>query len=119
MLVSTLVLIVVGLAVALGITMSVLNLRRREEVPESHVHEPDINTVEYVVPDGVDPSVVRAALNLSGFPSTFEDHWGVEHLFIECTPRDRERLRRLIAEVQHRDYVPELHLAGVHFRDES
>jgi hypothetical protein len=111
-------LIVVVLVIALGVGMSVLTLMRREEKTESHLHEPDVNTVEYLVPDGVDPSIVRAALTMAGFTSAFEDRWGVEHLLIGCPPRERERMRRVIADALASHYVPELHLDTVRFQDE-
>jgi hypothetical protein len=119
MLASTGLLIVIALAVVIGTGMSILTLVRREEVLDERLHDPDVNTIEYLVPDGVDPSIVRGALQVAGFTSVFEDRWGVEHLLIACPPRDRERMRRVIRDVQARDYVPELHLDSVRFRDEG
>jgi hypothetical protein len=118
MLALTGLLIVIALMVGIGIGMSILTLMRREEVIEERVHDHGVNTVEYLVPDGVDPSIVRAALKMAGFTSAFEDRWGVEHLLIACPPREREQVRRVIAEVQARAYVPELHLDVVRFQDE-
>lgn len=118
MLASTGLLIVIAAMIAIGIGMSILTLMRREEVLDERLHDPDVNTVEYLVPDGVDPSIVRAALTMAGFTSIFEDRWGVEHLLIACAPRDRERMRRVIADALASHYVPELHLDTVRFQDE-
>jgi hypothetical protein len=119
MLTLTGVLIAIALVIGIGIGMSILTLMRREEALPPPLHGTAGASVEYVVPDGVDPSIVRGALKMAGFTSAFEDRWGEEHLVIPCSPREREQVRRVIADAQASHYVPELHLDTVRFRDED
>ncbi len=119
MLTLTGLLILIALVIGIGIGMLILTLARRAEALPPPLHGTIGASVEYVVPDGVDPSIVRGALKMAGFSSIFEDRWGEEHLVITCSPREREQVRQVIADAQARHYVPELHLDTVRFRDEA
>lgn len=77
----------------------ILTMRRwelDEAKIEARLRAPDAHKVAYVVPEGVDPAVLRGALNHAGFVVVMDDVGGTERLLVECEPRDHDRVREVI-----------------------
>ena len=56
--------------------------------------DPATETLDYVVPGGQDPAVVRAALSKEGYEAVQDPRGGDQLLHIECrADRDRERAK--------------------------
>jgi hypothetical protein len=85
-------LLVGGIVVALGLR----SVRLAEARTFARLHDPAVDHVVYDVPEGVDPAVLQATLHHDGFTSVAEQDRGQEHLLVECGPKDRARVRRLI-----------------------
>lgn len=86
---------------------------------EDHLLDPGTSKVAFVVPDGVDASVVSSALDGAGFASALDIVGGEERLLIECQASERERVREVIAAIEHRAYdASGLTIGAVTFRDE-
>lgn len=84
--------------VALGV-IAWLSLARSVEQTEEIEHElndPATPTVEYAVPEGVDPALLRGCLTRAGFVSTVEETPRFEVVKVACDPADRERVREAI-----------------------
>ena len=112
-------LLVVGIAVLLAVvSVGIGRWSANEARKDAALHGPDAHTVTYVVPDGEDPVGVIAALTHAGFTSV-EDHSGVhDRVLVECDPDDRERVRDVIAHVQHHRYDGVTVAGRVVFEDE-
>ncbi len=86
---------------------------------ESRLLDTRTPKVAYLVPDGVDAAVLSTALASAGFPHALEIVGGDEYLTVECEPRDRERVRDVIAQVNQHHYAASgLTLGTVRFVDE-
>jgi len=86
---------------------------------EDHLLDPRTSKVAFVVPDGVDAAVVSTALEGAGFSSALDIVRGEERLLIECEASERERVREVIAGIEHRAYdASGLTIGAVTFRDE-
>ncbi len=58
------------------------------------MRDPATETLDYVVPEGQDPAVVRAALSKEGYESALDPQSGDQLLHIDCrSGRDRERAK--------------------------
>jgi hypothetical protein len=75
-----------------------LSLRRwgiEEAQIEDRLRSPETHKVIYLVPEGDDPAVLRAALAQAGFVSAM-DTGPDERLFVECTEAEDGRVREII-----------------------
>ena len=107
------------LVVVIGVTVAFAEVTRRTRALEEKLHEPDVPTVRFVVPDGVDPAVVGGGLSSAGFTNVLEIEYGEEELLIECPPSEREHARAVIAEIEGRMCQPGLPVPPVRFMDEA
>ena len=78
-----------------------------------------VTTLSYLVPDGIDASVLSSALARAGYSSALEIVGGDERLLIRCQLDDRERIRTVLEGVEHHAYdASGLRIGAVTFRDE-
>jgi len=96
-----------GLVVALVLRSVVM----REAQTESRLHDPHTHTLAYTIPNGVEPSMVLAAVERAGFTAVVDPRGRSEHLLVGCEEADRSRLRGAI------EAVPALQYDGTPLRD--
>ena len=63
---------------------------------EHWIHSPETHSVAYVVPEGVDPAPLMAALTHAGFTTMTDTAGGDERLLVACEEQDRARVREII-----------------------
>jgi hypothetical protein len=91
--------VIIVLAMLVGTVVIAGALRRlvRDEADvERRLSAPNVHTISYAVPNGVDPGYLRGALLGGGFASLVATTGTRECLLVECEESDRARLRRLI-----------------------
>lgn len=88
-----LVVVVVG---GIGINLYLRSWVRDESRREAHLRDPSTHTVDYAIPNGVDPVTVESALALAGLTSGVDRIGMVECVRIECTESQREQVRGVI-----------------------
>lgn len=99
-------------AVLIVITGIMLGLRTwvlGEAKVEQRLRAPETHTLDYEVPNGRDPAVLKAALANAHFTAITRDDGGSEHLTIACEEADRSRVR---------DVLEHVHAAGAGGADE-
>lgn len=102
--------------VAWALRAEVFETERKSE----RLHDPGTATVEYVLPNGVDPANVEAPLALAGFESVVDDSGGARRLLIGCAAGQRERLRDVIRDLHLTNYDGSAFRRGlVVFNDEG
>jgi heme/copper-type cytochrome/quinol oxidase subunit 2 len=119
---AILVVLVAGLV--LGAVAYVLreHSAKRERVDEE-LHETRTPTLEYVVPTGLDPAVILAALHREGYTATVDSQAAHQVVLVECplgleAQRDAVRAAIESADTSSSDHevpVP----TNVRFRDET
>jgi hypothetical protein len=102
---TAVLLLVTLLAVGL-VTIPLRRWMRDEAKTEARLHAPGAHTAAFVVPNGLEPALLMAALSRAGFAVVADNVRGEEVLLIECEPSDRSTVRRIITTVQ------EAHAAG-------
>ncbi|HET8560996.1 MAG TPA: hypothetical protein VFL69_10790 [Marmoricola sp.] len=110
---------ILGLAVLAFPVFFIMTLRRwelDEARVEERLHAPDAHKVSYVVPEGQDPAILRAALTHAGFVSVLDESGGTERLVVECASQDRSRVREIIEHVERSGFEGiEMHAGHVRF----
>ncbi len=92
---------------------------RNEAQTEARLRSPQTHKVAYVIPNGQDPSVVRAALAHAGFETVTDTAGGNERLLVACEESDRAQIRSIIEHVDRAGFDgPEMHVDHVRFDDE-
>ena len=113
MLVSAVVLVV--LAVMLGLRTWVLG----EAKVEAQLRDPGAHTLSYVVPEGWDPALFKAALARAHFTALAESDGRVDRLVVACDESDRNRVREVLEAVHGAGpHGPDERVAHVRFADE-
>lgn len=110
-------------AVLIIVTGVMLGLRTwvfGEAEVEQRLSAPGTHTLDYEVPNGQDPALLKAALASAHFTSVTRSGAGNEHLTIACEERDRSRVRDVL-EHAHTAGAPGSadHPAQVRFSDET
>jgi len=114
--VTLVVLVAMSLPVFLVLSLRRWGLERAET--ESRLHSPQAHIVSYLVPEGQDPAVVRAALGHAGFVTMME-RGGDQRLVVECDAADRDRVREIIQHAERSGFDGEdMHLGHVRFEDD-
>jgi hypothetical protein len=88
------------------------------------MRDPATETLDYVVPEGQDPAVIRAALSKEGYDANLDPRSGDQLLHIEYRgggDRDRARVRAIIESVDTSaiDAGVPVEWAPVRFADED
>ena len=87
---------------------------------EEHLLDPRTPKVVYDVPNGVDAAVLSTALEHAGFPCAIEFVRGEEMLLVECHDSERERVRMVLDDANHKAYAASgLSIGTVRITDES
>jgi hypothetical protein len=113
----------VALVAVVALGALVLKVVRDESIARDDVyrqlHDPTTPTLEYVVPTGLDPAVVLAALELAGFTASVDPHHTHQHVLVRCPQSiDRQQVRRVIESATVR--TTDGHAAvAVRFADET
>lgn len=98
-LIATLV-IAVLLMVVLGLAFGRSGRSLADQARHQDHLADDVDTLDYVVPEGQDPAVVVAALSVNGFDAAAWSESGRQLVHINCGPDDadaREQAREVIA----------------------
>ena len=93
------VLLVVALVLIVATALLLRSWGRAESQIEERLHDPQIHTIAYAVPNGVDPVLFKTALSRAGFTSVTDLVNGEERLLVECPEPQRARLRDVIESV--------------------
>lgn len=118
MLVAVVVLAVVVLAFPVFFVMTLRRWELEEVKVETRLRAPEAHKVVYVVPEGQDPAVLRAALTGAGFVTVMDESGGAERLLVECEPQDRARVQQIIEHVERTGFEGvELHVSHVRFEN--
>jgi hypothetical protein len=113
------ILVVVALVLGIAIPLLLRSWGMEESRVEARLHDPNVHTVAFAVPNGVDPAVYRMALTKAGFTSAIDRVGDVECLLVECNETDRARMRSVIEAVHLSDYDgSDVPLGHVVFEDE-
>ena len=119
MLVAVVVLAVAVLAFPVFFVMTLRRWELDEVKVETRLRAPESHKVVYVVPEGQDPAVLRAALSRAGFVTIMDQSGGAERLVVECEPQDRSHVEQIIEHVERTGFEgAEMHVAHVSFEDE-
>ncbi len=111
-----LVVVVLG---GIGINLYLRSWVRDESRREAHLRDPNTHTVDYAIPNGIDPVTVESALALAGLTSGVDRIGMVECVRIECTESQREQVRGVIEAIPMTSYDGSQLPAGhVVFEDE-
>jgi hypothetical protein len=100
---------VAGLVVITAVMLGLRTLVLGDAKLEGRLHAPETHTLDYEVPNGRDPALLKAALSGAHFTSVTRTDGGSEHLTIACEEADRTRVREILEHA---------HAAGAHGRDE-
>lgn len=112
-------LVVVVVIGGIGISLFLRSWGRDESRREAHLRDPNTHTVEYAIPNGVDPVTVESALTLAGLTSGVDRIGMFECVRIECTESQREQVRAVIEDIPMNAYDGSQLPAGhVVFEDE-
>jgi len=108
--------LIIVTGVMLGLRTWVLGEAKVEE----RLRAPETHTLEYEVPNGRDPALLKAALAGAHFTAVTRYEGGSEHLTIACDEHDRSRVRDLLEHVHAAGAAgPDEHLGHVRFSDET
>lgn len=117
---AIILLVVVVLVIGVAIAVYLRSWIQEQSRAEAHMHDPDIYTVDYAIPNGIDPVLFKVELSRAGFHTGLERVGDDECLRIECRPTERERVRKVIEAVPLRGYDgAALKVGHVAFEDES
>lgn len=117
---AIILLVVVVLVVGVAITLYLRSWIQEQSRAEAHMHDPDIHTVDYAIPNGIDPVLFTVELHRAGFHTGLERVGDDECLRIECHPTEHEQVRRVIERVPLRGYDgADLKVDHVVFKHES
>lgn len=108
---GTVAILIIITGVMLGLRTWVLDEARFEK----KLRAPETHTLEYEVPNGQDPALLKAALAGAHFASIARSDGGTERLTIACEEQDRSRVRDVL---EHVHTGPVEH-GAVRFADES
>jgi hypothetical protein len=113
--------LILGLLVATVLIAGALRrVVRDESALETRLRATDTPAVSFVVPEGVDPADLRAALGRGGFDCVVATSGTHQCLHVQCHEADRARVRRLLEEAHDASYDgTELDLHPVVFEDET
>lgn len=89
-----------------------------EKRDHDHLLDPDTPKIAYLVPDGVDASVVLTALRGAGFYAAVDLVGPDELVLVDAQPGEREDVRGAIASISQQYAAAGLRLDGVTFADE-
>jgi hypothetical protein len=113
------ILVVVALVLGIAIPLLLRSWGKEESRVEARLHDPDVHTVAFAVPDGMDPAVFRMTLTRAGFTSGIDRVGDLECLIVECSESDRARVRSVIEAVHLSGYDgSDVALGHVVFEDE-
>ncbi len=116
---AVILMVVLGVVVLVGTNLYLRSWVRTESSAEAHLHDPRTHTLAYVLPNGVDPAVIKFELGRAGLETGAGHVGGDECLLVECEPAQRERVRALIQHAQAVRYAGSaLKLDQVVFEDE-
>ncbi|RYP85825.1 hypothetical protein EKO23_10940 [Nocardioides guangzhouensis] len=93
------ILLVVALVLIVATALLLRSWGRAESQTEERLHDPQVHTIVYAIPNGVDPVVFKTALSHAGFTSVTELVGGNERLLVECPEPQRARLRSVLESV--------------------
>ena len=96
-----LVVVVVG---GIGVNVYLRSWAREESRREAHLRDPSTHTVDYAIPNGIDPVIVESALAMAGLRSGVDRVGMVECVRIECAESQREQVRGVIESVPMHAY---------------
>lgn len=92
---AVLVPLVIIILVLVALWLAGRTLTRGHEATAGHLHQPEVETLRWVVPDGQDAAPVLAALSMEGFEAVHEGNT----VLVGCpdgTEEDRWRVRQII-----------------------
>jgi hypothetical protein len=111
----TVAFLIVATGVMLGLRTWVLD----EGKVEARLRSPGTHTLNYVVPDGQDPALLKAALARAHFASAVTTDGGAERLIVECEEKDRAQVRDVLEHVHGAGVGgPDEYVGHVRFEDE-
>lgn len=111
----TVAVFIIVTGVMLGLRTWVLD----EAKVEKRLRAPETHTLDYEVPSGRDPALLKAALAGAHFTSITRTDGGTERLTIACDERDRSRVRDVLEHVHAAGAAgPDEYLGQVRFSDE-
>lgn len=111
----TVAVLIVVTAVMLGLRTWVLG----EAKVEKRLRAPETHTLDYEVPNGRDPALLKAALAGAHFTAITRTEGGSEHLTIACDEQDRSGVRDVLEHVHAAGATgPDEILGHVRFADE-
>lgn len=118
MLFSLALLVLTVLTIPVLVLLSMRRWGQEEAETEARLMAPDAHAVKYVVPEGQDPVLVRAALAHAGFVSVL-DTGGDQRLLVQCEPGQRSPVREAIESVGHPELAGDrVSVTHAHFEDE-
>ncbi len=92
---AVLVPLVIIVLVLVALWLAARTLSRGHEATSRYLHQPEVETLRWVVPEGQDDNKFLAALNLEGFEAVHEGN----AVLVGCpdgTEEDRWRVRQII-----------------------
>ena len=111
--------VVTVLVASVAIALFLRSYVAQEIRTEARMHDPQTHTVDYAIPNGVDPVVFKQGLAHAGFTSVIERVGNEECLRVECAEAERSRVRSVIAAAHASAYDgSDLKLDHVVFEDE-
>jgi hypothetical protein len=87
---------ILGVVVIVAMAAGLRSLVMDEKRTESQFHDPQVPTVTYAIPTGIDPVAFAVAVKHAGYPSVVTDVGTSQGLRVRCDAGDRERLRRVL-----------------------
>ncbi len=96
-----LVAVVVG---SIAISIYLRGWVRDESRREAHLRDPHTHTVDYAIPNGVDPVAPLTALAQAGFTAGVDRVGMVECIRVECHESQRDEVRRVLEGIQMNAY---------------
>lgn len=119
MIILVAMLAVATLIIVTGVMLALRTWVRDEAKVEERLRAPETHTLDYEVPNGRDPAVLKAALAGAHFTAIAHDDGGTEHLTIACEEQDRSRVRDVLEHVHAAGPTgPDEYLGHVRFSDE-
>jgi hypothetical protein len=119
MMFSVAVLVLAALLLPVALVLGARRWSMEEAELDTRLHSPQAHTVVYIVPEGQDPALVRAALTHAGF-STVLDRSGDQRLMVECDESHRAQVRAIIEGLDHTALDDcGTHVGPVRFEDET
>lgn len=97
MLAAGIVLVILVVAASVWFVLGLERFAEAEADKEDTLRDPETPVVEFAVPTGVDPAIIRGRLRIAGFTSALERVRGQECLRIGCQGDERRRVRAVIA----------------------